>query len=212
MINIITRHKYFWTQRHFVEKVGVGIFIFIISMAINYYANTFALRNASSPVSDIILDRIPTINVDAFYSESIFFFILAIILIHLHEPKWIPFTLKSSALFIVIRSIAMMLTHLAPPQDAVILDLADLSAKLSSGADLFFSGHTGMPFLMMLIFWHKKPLRWFFLITTIIGATTVLLGHLHYSIDIFGAFFITYTIFALAKKFFKHDYELGMNS
>ncbi len=55
-------------------------------------------------------------------------------------------------------------------------------------------------------------LRWFFLIATVIGAATVLLGKLHYSIDVFSAFFITFTIFAIAKKIFRKDYELGINS
>ena len=34
----------------------------------------------------------------------------------------------------------------------------------------------------------------------------VLLGHFHYSIDVFAAFFIAYGIADLAKKFFAKEY------
>jgi len=36
----------------------------------------------------------------------------------------------------------------------------------------------------------------------------VLLGHIHYSIDVFSALFITYGIFVIAKKVFARDYLL----
>jgi len=36
----------------------------------------------------------------------------------------------------------------------------------------------------------------------------VLLGHIHYSIDVFSAFFITYSIFHMAKYLFKNEFKL----
>ena len=78
--------------------------------------------------------------------------------------------------------------------------------KFTFGGDLFFSGHTGLPFLMALIFWNNKYLRYSFFALSFIFAATVLLGHLHYSIDVLAAFFITYTIFHIAIFIFKKDY------
>jgi hypothetical protein len=100
----------------------------------------------------------------------------------------------------------MILTHIAPPPDALYLNGTDFLHKLSSGDDLFFSAHTGFPFLMSLIFWHDKKFKYLFLLCTIIGASAVLLGHLHYSIDVFSAFFITFGIFQISKKFFHKEY------
>ena len=74
--------------------------------------------------------------------------------------------------------------------------------------DLFFSGHTGIPFLMALMFWNYKPLRYTFLCFSLFFAVVVLLGHLHYSIDVLAAFFITYAIFDICKFFFKKDWAL----
>ncbi len=152
MRTIIRKHLHFWNQKHFIIKVAAGVALLFVSFLMNFYANSFALRKAGAPIADILLERLPTVNVEVFYSESVFFFIVAFIVILLVEPKWIPFTLKSIALFIIVRSFAITLTHLAPPEGAVELNLAEISQKFSSGADLFFSGHTGLPFLMMFIF------------------------------------------------------------
>lgn len=76
------------------------------------------------------------------------------------------------------------------------------------GNDLFFSGHTALPFLMALIFWQNVKLRWAFILLSLFFGSAALLGHLHYSIDVFAAFFITYGIFHIALKIFPDEYAL----
>jgi len=88
------------------------------------------------------------------------------------------------------------------------MDPDDLLIRLNVGSDMFFSGHTGMPFLLALMFWEDKLARYISLTASCIFGAAVLFGHLHYSIDVFAAFFITYTIFQIAQKFFPEDYRL----
>jgi membrane-associated phospholipid phosphatase len=99
------------------------------------------------------------------------------------------------------------MTHLGPSPDHIATDLEGLR-YVSSGADLFFSGHTGLPFLMSLLFWENKKLRYIFLFCSVAAAVAVILGHLHYTIDVFSAFFITYGVFHISQRIFKRDYSL----
>jgi hypothetical protein len=124
------------------------------------------------------------------------------------EPKRLPFTLKSLALFTLIRSAFIILTHLAPFPARVMLPTENLIDMFTFGGDLFFSAHTGGPFLMALIFWDHKYIRYICLAASVMFGVVVLLGHLHYSIDVFAAFFITYSIYCLSKYFFKKDFVL----
>ena len=105
----------------------------------------------------------------------------------------------------------MIMTHLAPPAAQIYIDPTDYIQQLSHGDDLFFSGHTGFPFLLAIIFWHKKYLRWLFLACTLIGGTAVILGHLHYSIDVFSVLFISFGVFHIAKYLFPQDAKENFN-
>ena len=58
-----------------------------------------------------------------------------------------------------------------------------------------------------LVFWENKKIRIFCLIATIISGIVVLVSKSHYSIDVFAAPFITYSIFKISEKFFKKDLE-----
>ena len=78
---------------------------------------------------------------------------------------------------------------------------------MNFSGDLFFSGHTGLPFLMALIFWSSPRIRCFFLALSVFFAVTVLLGHLHYSIDVASAYLITYSIFCIARQTFPNDWQ-----
>jgi hypothetical protein len=155
------------------------------------------------------LDNLPAKNVDIVFLEGMMIFIGFVVLISLHKPGRVPFVLKASALFIFTRAIFITLTHLAPPAHMTTVHSISFLERLISGSgdDLFFSAHTGFPYLMSLVFWKNKYLRWTFLATSVFFGGAVLLGHLHYSIDVFSAFFITYGIFNIAVRLFKNDYK-----
>lgn len=212
MQGIIHRHKEVWKDRNFLYSIIGAIIFLLISLTANYFAGTYANSRAGNPVGDIILDNIPTFNVDIIFIEGAGMLTLFITILLLHEPKRIPFALKSIALFVCIRSIFITLTHLGPYPYQDSIRANDLFAMISFGGDLFFSGHTGLPFLMALIFWKNSYLRGIFILISLVFGATVLLGHLHYSIDVFAAYFITYSIFHTAQTFFKKDHELFLSA
>lgn len=201
-------------RHHLKDKVYVSslvmawMFLFA-SLVINFYAGTYATEVASNPVTDIILDHIPVFNVDGVFVWGAIIFVACIFLVGLSNPHRIPFTLKTISLFVVVRSIFISLTHIAPFPSQIPLDPLSWTSNFIFGADLFFSGHTGLPFLIALIFWDNKRLRISFIILSVILGTVSLMGHLHYSIDVFAAYFITYGIYELATQLFRKDKEMG---
>lgn len=186
----------------------IAVVALSISTVINYYAGTYATEQASNSVTDIVLSNIPVFNVDAIFIYGSFFLIVFILSLLVVQPKYIPFTLHSLTLFILTRALFISLTHIGPFPSQAILELGTISSKFIFGGDLFFSGHTGIPFLMALVFWRQKHLRYLFIVWSVGFGITSLLGHLHYTIDVLSAFFITYTIFHIAEVMFKKEREL----
>ena len=192
-------------EKEFIKSLVFSFLFLVVSLYMNFIAGTYATESASLPVTDIILSNIRVFDVDLFfvYGPIILFTIITIII--LYHPKKLPFTLGSIALFTIIRSVFISLTHLGPFPTQAITTAGNFISKFTFGGDLFFSGHTGIPFLMALIFWQNKTLRYFFLIYSVFMGTVVLLGHYHYSIDVLAAFFITYTIFHIAEFLFQKE-------
>lgn len=212
MRKILDRYKALQAHRSFSLQVISAILFFCVSLLLNFITNSYVVAHASSAVSDIFLDNLPFVDVRDIFFEGMIILILFIVFLGLSHPRRIPFILKSSALFIGMRSFFMILTHLAPPAGDMLLFSGNTIQKMTSGADLFFSGHTGFPFLAALLFWDNRPLRIFFIAASIFFGCAVLLGHIHYSIDVFSAFFITYGIFHIAIRFFKKDYDLFLKN
>lgn len=208
MRKIIQKHKEAWSQKPFIISALLSLLLIILSLGFNYLAGTYASRSASNAVTDILLDHLPIVNVDFVFVEGFAIFLIFVLALLLHEPKRLPFVFKSIALFICIRAIFVSLTHIGPFPLHAAVDNVLIARYINFTGDLFFSGHTGVPYLMALIFWQQKILRWIFIALSLFFAGVVLLGHLHYSIDVFAAFFITFTIYHIAKKFFPKDYKM----
>jgi len=209
MKNWLRRYKPYIQNKEFLISTGTAFLFFIAGVVITYFAIVYSTERASNPVTDIILSNIPLFDVDAiFLFGPVIFWIIIGGYIVFFEPKKIPFTLKSAAVFLFIRSAFISLTHIGPFPTHDIINTAGILGVFTSGSDLFFSSHTGMPFLMALIFWDNKYLRFLCVFSSIIFGAVVLLSHLHYSIDVFAAFFITYTIFHIAEKLFKKDRQI----
>lgn len=209
MRELSEKYKIFKNQE-FIISVGIGLLVFIGSFFVNYYAGMYATEHVSNSVTDIILNNIPVFDVGGIFIYGPLVLWVFVALVLLQEPKSLPFVLKSLTLFILIRSLFITLTHIGPFPDQMSFttEVPNLLQNFMFGGDLFFSGHTGSPFLMALMFWENKMLRFIFLASAVLFALVVLMAHLHYSIDVLSAFFITYTIFHLSKKIFKKDYSL----
>jgi len=112
----------------------------------------------------------------------------------LQSPKALILGLQSYVLMLFFRTIAMYAIPLEAP--ASILPLIDpMVSEVGVGKlmtkDLFFSGHTATIYIMYLVA-QKRYFRYFFLAATLIIAVSVLVQHVHYSVDVIAAPFFAY--------------------
>jgi len=200
-------------DRAFLESLFLGVLSILASLISVYYSTHYATVSSSNSVTDIILSNTRVYDVDLLFVYGALAAVLfSIIVVLVFRLRHAPFILKSASLLLLIRSVFVSLTHISPyPTHAAISDTFLTSTSLAqmffTGDDLFFSGHVGLTFLMALLLWNTPVLRYVYLALSVMFAVVVLLGHIHYSIDVFAAYFITYTIYSMATHVFKDDYR-----
>lgn len=116
------------------------------------------------------------------------------------RPRLFVTGLQAYGLLTLFRILMMWLVPLEPP--ARILLLRDPFVEMLVGTDsiltkdLFFSGHTSLPFLMFLVARDRRYRRAFLLLTIATGSC-VILQHVHYTIDVVVAPFAAYGCYRL---------------
>ena len=193
-------------NKTFLCSLIFSILALIFAFVIHHISVTYANKMASSSVADIFLSNIRVFDVDwVFVYGPVLFYLFILITVSLKHFRRLPFLLYSISLFTIIRSLFVCLTHLGPFPTQASIGIDSIFNSFSVGNDFFFSGHTGLPFLVALIFWDILPIRIVSLLASIFFGIVVLLGHYHYTIDVLSAFFITFSIYEIAKVFFKKE-------
>ncbi|MEK7507512.1 MAG: phosphatase PAP2-related protein [Patescibacteria group bacterium] len=211
MKKILARHKDFWNSQH-RSSLYLGIFLLALSFMVQVEAGQYSVKKAalSGFTGDVFLDNLPTLDIDFIIVQGAMYFWLFSMILLVSRPRYLLFSLKAIALFVICRAFFISLTHIGIHPGQIVFDDSGLLnyvySRLISGGEFFFSGHTGAPFLLALIFWDDKYWRMFFLCATVFFGASVLFAHVHYSIDVFAAPFITYGIFRIATKIFRSDY------
>lgn len=212
MSKFTQQYKLYFRNKKFLVSFFIALVLLVASVFVSYYAGLYATEKASNSVTDIILSNIPVFDVDAIFIYGPIVFWAIICLICLFNPQKFPFILKSVALFVFVRAIFISLTHIGPFPTQAAMENGFIERFISGpGGDLFFSAHTGLPFLMALVFWQEKNIRFLCLFASLFFGVIVLLGHMHYSIDVLAAFFITYTIYHIAVRIFGQDRALFLS-
>lgn len=210
MHHFLKTRYYQWREllkdRKYRISLLVGIGFLFVGFYLSYRAALYTDQIPRVMLGDLILDHIPTIDLSFMFGFGIFFTGLLVALYPIFfKPEIAPFTAKTVSIFVMTRAFFITLTHMGAPADFFLLPgLEDISSpmKFFFMNDLFFSGHTGFPFLAALIFWDNKFMRYFMLLMSVAQSFTVLFMHVHYSIDVFSAYFITYTIYILSDRVF----------
>jgi hypothetical protein len=202
-------------SKEYRRSLIFGLVLLALALALQFYASSYSERVSSNFVQDIILDNVPVVNLNFLIVEGALAAIAGSIVLIVCKPRYILFILKASAIFIATRAIFIAATHTGIYPGQINPDMTGffdrLYANLGLSGGFFFSGHTGYPFLMALIFWRERLWRWLYIAIAIVFGIAVLFAHVHYTIDVLAAPYITYGIFKMSQYFFPEDFKLIEN-
>jgi len=197
---------------HFFRETAIGLLILSLGVAASAYALSYTVNHATNPVGDLFFDFFPYIPLPWLLLNIPLITAALILVLVFADKRKAPLYFKTIGLLYCIRSVFMLLTHLAlPPEHYVLSASHSLLYWWQVDSAQFFSGHTALPFLVALLEWHNPKIRWLFLIIATVEGVVVLLSRVHYSIDVAAAFFITYAIYALAMRWFQRDAEYAIS-
>lgn len=212
MRKLFPEHRGFWNEER-KRSLYLGLLLLALALITQVEAGHYSARRAVSAsfAGDIFLDNLPVVDLDFVIVQGAIVVTIAGIVLFAVQPRYLLFGIKAVALFIIVRSFFVDLTHIGiyPRSGFDVQGIgAGLYNTINFSGNFFFSGHTGMPFLLALIFWREKLWRYLFIGISVFFGASVLLAHVHYSIDVFAAPFVTYSIFKIAERLFPLDHAL----
>jgi hypothetical protein len=178
-------------------------------------------RPAPAALPDAILSRVPYVPwvADANYLLWLVAYLpLSLALLWAGPRRFARYTV-TAGLVSLARGATLLMTGLGAPDPAhagpglgardpleafvELLSPWDVFAKDAMAAyltkDLFFSGHTATTFLLLLYVWRWPALRAAALLGHVLVVASVFLAHLHYTIDVAGAYAVAFAAFALRE-------------
>jgi len=178
-------------------------------------------RPAPGALPDLVLQALPYLEGAARSNYVLWLALylpLALAFLATEPLRWVRY-MVTGGLVSLARGLTIALTGLGPPDPAragpglgdrnalqAWLELVSPWGVFARGSaqayltkDLFFSGHTATTFLLVLYLWRRQGLRWIALAAHLIVVASVLLARLHYTIDVVGAWAVTFTVFALRE-------------
>ena len=202
----LEKWKILLSYRAFRVSIIVGALVLVGSYILTHFVSIYNDSSNYISVGDLILDNIPTYNLEFLFIWGIYFIVASIVFyVTVLRPEIVPFVMKTFGILFFVRCGFIILIHVGPPDgffyESTFLQNIDPINNLVFKNDLFFSGHTSIPFMAFLLI-QRGVFRWLMLAGSIIMGATVLLMHVHYCIDVFAAFFITHGIYSLSNKIF----------
>lgn len=189
------------------KRLQLGLIIWVaLLIAFPFFFNYIESRNGIT-LNDFILNGLPTYDVSIPTFLIIWSMFLLFLYRAIHHPELLLLFLWGFIFLSISRFITIYLIPLNPPEQ--LIALRDPITNIFYGKkhgfitkDLFYSGHTSTQFLMCLCL-TKRSDKILTLISTILVGVLVLIQHVHYSIDVIAAPFLTYLVYLLSKQLLK---------
>ena len=202
--------KFFKNKKSKVELLLTIVLLAVVLISFSQFL-LFVEDRTGAILSDPILNLFSPIDLTWLIFALIYLSLLLAIVELVKEPERFLLALQCYGLMVILRLIAMYLMPLEAP--STLLPLNDPFVQLFGEGnilekDLFFSGHTATLFLLFLMI-KKRNLKIIFLIFTLIVGISVILQHVHYTIDVFVAPFFAYTSYRIILLFKEKEVTNG---
>jgi membrane-associated phospholipid phosphatase len=190
--------SFFNNKRNRTEFILTVVLLAILMISFSKFIQ-FIENRKGVVLPDPLLNLFSPVNLTWLTFTLIYLSIIIFLISVIKDPLKLMTALQAYGLMVLIRTIAMYLVPLEPPETLLLLN--DPFVQLFGKGeiltkDLFFSGHTATLFLLFLLT-KNKILKIIFLMSAVTVGIAVLLQHVHYSIDVFIAPFIAYSAFKI---------------
>lgn len=191
---------FFSSHRNRIEFILSILLLAVVLFTLTNFLNYVESRNGFS-FDDPILSLFEPTDLTWLIFTLIYGSLTVAIVNLISKPEKLLFTIQLYTLMVVVRIISMWLLPLNPPEKMILLNdpfVEFFGTGKTLTKDLFFSGHTATLFILFLTA-DDRLLKGIFLLSTILVAISVLMQHVHYSIDVFAAIIFTYACYQILK-------------
>jgi hypothetical protein len=210
------RTRRFWVLAAAALLFRVACYDAMVWMAL------LAEARAAPTLPDAVLSFVPYVETVARFNYLLWIFAyvpVALGLLFKDGPRFLHY-MVTAGLLALVRGACILATGLGPVQGpdlhsgmtaearwaaftSLVTPLGffdpDAGARVALTKDLFFSGHTSTTFLLLLYVWPFPRLRVAMIVAHVLVVASVFFAHLHYTIDVIGAYAITFSLFALRE-------------
>ena len=216
--------------RTWLPRVAGALLLRYLCFALMLALSLWAEARPAPHLPDLLIDHLPYVSLIDRYNHwllTLTYLPLALGLLVVDARRFVRYNV-TSGLLSLLRGVCIAATGLGPvrgpdlhagmfltasgqPSGTFFQALVELctpgglfgkdAAHVYLTKDLFFSGHTGVTFLLLLYVWPYRRLRALMLLGHVLVVASVLLSHLHYTIDILGAYAMAFSLYTLREGF-----------
>lgn len=190
-----------WQSPVFRRKLIIGV-VSALALLATFPYFFYTIEQHSGPVlNDWLLAKIPPTDVSLLIFGIIWAAALLLLIRARRSPAIFMIFIYSYVIISMSRMLSINLFPLNPPVG--LLPMVDPITNAFYGdvyitKDLFYSGHTSTLFLIFLCLRQQRD-RLFAFIGSLLVGSLLLVQHVHYTIDVLGAFVFTYPLYRLGK-------------
>ena len=180
----------------------IAVFVSGVLQFPTYFRNI--QKRSGTDLNDFVLNNIPFVDVSTYIFAIIYGLLIYMLIRVLAKPQLFLLFALTFVIETVFRMTTIYFFPLNPPTNLVILH--DTFAELliygdiePITKDLFFSGHTAT-MVMICLFVEGRRDKIASIFATFALAVLLLIQHVHYTVDVFGALFFTYLSYLIAKQ------------